>query len=271
MEREAAELLAAAQAQLAARRLSAAEELYSRFIARCAGPGSAPAGAGRDLATALNNRGQIKYLRVEFAAAMEDYTAAIECQPGFEVPYYNRGLVLYRLGTGRAAPQRGPGRGAPAAQSVTPAPPGPGPFPRVTRGRAGQGDPGLRPASQAAVLDPPRCPGTACSRLPARAAVRPAHGAGGELSQSWLTAESALLPKIRPKLQSNSSRFTEGGTCPAPAGERRHTRNKWCGGTCSSPVITGRCSYESALCMQLEIPVCRCAAVPFEMMLFRGE
>ncbi|XP_054675949.1 tetratricopeptide repeat protein 32 isoform X2 [Grus americana] len=44
MEREAAELLAAAQAQLAARRLSAAEELYSRFIARCAGPGSAPAG-----------------------------------------------------------------------------------------------------------------------------------------------------------------------------------------------------------------------------------
>ncbi|XP_075606670.1 tetratricopeptide repeat protein 32 isoform X2 [Balearica regulorum gibbericeps] len=98
MEREVAELLAAAQAQLAARRLSAAEELYSRFIARCAGPGSAPAGVGRDLATALNNRGQIKYLRVEFAAAMEDYTAAIECQPGFEVPYYNRGLVLYRLG-----------------------------------------------------------------------------------------------------------------------------------------------------------------------------
>lgn len=34
---------------------------------------------------------------------MEDYTAAIQCQPGFEVPYYNRGLVLYRLGTGRAA------------------------------------------------------------------------------------------------------------------------------------------------------------------------
>ncbi|XP_076188842.1 tetratricopeptide repeat protein 32 [Aptenodytes patagonicus] len=104
MEREApggaAELLAAAQAQLAARRLAAAEELYSRFIARCAGPaaGPAPAGADRDLATALNNRGQVKYFRVEFAAAMEDYTAAIECQPGFEVPYYNRGLVLYRLG-----------------------------------------------------------------------------------------------------------------------------------------------------------------------------
>ncbi|XP_069661838.1 tetratricopeptide repeat protein 32 [Haliaeetus albicilla] len=102
MEREAEEeaLLSAAQAQLAARRLSAAEELYSRFIARCGGPagGTAPPGAGRDLATALNDRGQIKYLRVEFAAAVEDYTAAIECQPGFEVPYYNRGLVLYRLG-----------------------------------------------------------------------------------------------------------------------------------------------------------------------------
>ncbi|NXL77154.1 TTC32 protein, partial [Leptocoma aspasia] len=42
-----------------------------------------------DLATALNERGQVRYLRVEFAAA---------CQPGFEVPYYNRGLVRYRLG-----------------------------------------------------------------------------------------------------------------------------------------------------------------------------
>lgn len=60
--------------------------------------------ASRDLATAFNNRGHIKYLRVEFAAAMEDYAAAIESQPGFEVPYYNRGLVLYRLGT--AAPGR---------------------------------------------------------------------------------------------------------------------------------------------------------------------
>ncbi|XP_057287774.1 tetratricopeptide repeat protein 32 [Pezoporus wallicus] len=97
MEREraggATKLLAAAQAQLAGRRLAAAEELYSRFIAYGAGPG-----ADHHLATALNDRGHIKYLRVEFAAAMEDYTAAIECQPGFEVPYYNRGLVLYRLG-----------------------------------------------------------------------------------------------------------------------------------------------------------------------------
>ncbi|XP_065537767.1 tetratricopeptide repeat protein 32 isoform X2 [Lathamus discolor] len=97
MEREpaggATELLWAAQARLAARRLAEAEELYSRLIAHSVG-----AGDDRHLATALNDRGHIKYLRVEFAAAMEDYTAAIECQPGFEVPYYNRGLVLYRLG-----------------------------------------------------------------------------------------------------------------------------------------------------------------------------
>ncbi|XP_075564512.1 tetratricopeptide repeat protein 32 [Pelecanus crispus] len=107
MEREAAggaaELLAAAQAQLSARRLSAAEELYGRLIARRAPPAAtaAPAlspRAARRLATALNDRGLIKYCRVEFAAAVEDYTAAIECQPAFEVPYYNRGLVLYRLG-----------------------------------------------------------------------------------------------------------------------------------------------------------------------------
>ncbi|XP_068039502.1 tetratricopeptide repeat protein 32 [Anomalospiza imberbis] len=92
MAGEAAALLAAARAELRARRLSAAEELFSRFIARSA------AGARSDLATALNDRGQVRYLRVEFAAAVQDFTAAIECQPGFEVPYYNRGLVRYRLG-----------------------------------------------------------------------------------------------------------------------------------------------------------------------------
>ncbi|XP_071296367.1 tetratricopeptide repeat protein 32 [Agelaius tricolor] len=92
MAGEAAALLAAARAELRARRLSEAEELFSRFIAR------SPAGARSDLATALNDRGQVRYLRVEFAAAVQDFTAAIECQPGFEVPYYNRGLVRYRLG-----------------------------------------------------------------------------------------------------------------------------------------------------------------------------
>ncbi|XP_038251744.1 tetratricopeptide repeat protein 32 isoform X3 [Dermochelys coriacea] len=51
-----------------------------------------------DLATAFNNRGQIKYMRVDFYEAMDDYTSAIQTQPDFEVPYYNRGLILYRLG-----------------------------------------------------------------------------------------------------------------------------------------------------------------------------
>ena len=51
-----------------------------------------------DLAVALNNRGQIKYLRVDFKEAMEDYTLAIEANNEFEVPYYNRGLIRYRLG-----------------------------------------------------------------------------------------------------------------------------------------------------------------------------
>uniref|UniRef100_A0A8D0HMN9 Tetratricopeptide repeat domain 32 n=1 Tax=Sphenodon punctatus TaxID=8508 RepID=A0A8D0HMN9_SPHPU len=29
---------------------------------------------------------------------MDDYTSAIQTQPEFEVPYYNRGLICYRLG-----------------------------------------------------------------------------------------------------------------------------------------------------------------------------
>lgn len=50
------------------------------------------------LATAYNNRGQIKYLRVDFHEAVEDYTSAIEQDSRFEIPYYNRGLIHYRLG-----------------------------------------------------------------------------------------------------------------------------------------------------------------------------
>lgn len=62
----------------------------------------------------------MRYLRVEFAAAVQDFTAAIECQPGFEVPYYNRGLVRYRLGTSRGgAGQRDPG--SPGSRAGAPA------------------------------------------------------------------------------------------------------------------------------------------------------
>ncbi|XP_069584236.1 tetratricopeptide repeat protein 32 isoform X2 [Ranitomeya imitator] len=51
-----------------------------------------------ELSVAYNNRGQIKYFRVDFYEAMDDYTAAIRLNPKFEVPFYNRGLILYRLG-----------------------------------------------------------------------------------------------------------------------------------------------------------------------------
>lgn len=50
------------------------------------------------LAAAYNNRGQIKYFRVDFYEAIEDYTSAIQADSQFEVPFYNRGLIHYRLG-----------------------------------------------------------------------------------------------------------------------------------------------------------------------------
>lgn len=95
--------LARAQARFEKGDFEEAEALYSAYIRQCAGAalgGAAPGSECRpkDLATAYNNRGQIKYFRVDFDEAMDDYTAAIEVQPDFEVPYYNRGLILYRLG-----------------------------------------------------------------------------------------------------------------------------------------------------------------------------
>nr|XP_048701554.1 tetratricopeptide repeat protein 32 isoform X2 [Caretta caretta] len=94
MEQEPArappDLLSAAHAHFREQRFGPAEELYSRFIARKC--------LTHDLATAFNNRGQIKYMWVDFYEAMDDYTSAIQTQPDFEVPYYNRGLILYRLG-----------------------------------------------------------------------------------------------------------------------------------------------------------------------------
>ncbi|XP_008571458.1 PREDICTED: tetratricopeptide repeat protein 32 [Galeopterus variegatus] len=95
--------LAVAQAHFKKGEYAAAEGLYTAYIRQCAcaaAAGSSPASkcSPEDLATAYNNRGQIKYFRVDFYEAMEDYTSAIEVQPNFEVPYYNRGLILYRLG-----------------------------------------------------------------------------------------------------------------------------------------------------------------------------
>lgn len=102
-EQEGRATLARAQAHFRKGEYAEAEALYSAYIRQCACTASVGAPAGsecspEDLATAYNNRGQIKYFRVDFYEAMDDYTSAIEVQPSFEVPYYNRGLILYRLG-----------------------------------------------------------------------------------------------------------------------------------------------------------------------------
>ncbi|KAG7316349.1 hypothetical protein KOW79_019890 [Hemibagrus wyckioides] len=72
-----------------------AEELYTEFINICMTSGQC---SSTDLAIAYNNRGQVKYFRVDFYEAMDDYSAAIKVSKHLEVPYYNRGLILYRLG-----------------------------------------------------------------------------------------------------------------------------------------------------------------------------
>ncbi|EEB13660.1 conserved hypothetical protein [Pediculus humanus corporis] len=46
----------------------------------------------------LNNTGLEKYKNVDFDDAIIYYTKAIELCDDFDVAYYNRGTVLYRLG-----------------------------------------------------------------------------------------------------------------------------------------------------------------------------
>ncbi|XP_072355009.1 tetratricopeptide repeat protein 32 isoform X3 [Scyliorhinus torazame] len=75
-----------------------AEEFYTKFIHICTAGEWKNKCCAEDLANAYNNRGQIKYLRVDFYEAMDDYTLAIQNKEDFEVPYYNRGLIHYRLG-----------------------------------------------------------------------------------------------------------------------------------------------------------------------------
>ena len=53
------------------------------------------------LALSYNNRGHLKYLRVDFREAVEDYTRAVQCDEALGVAFYNRGLIHYRLGTYR--------------------------------------------------------------------------------------------------------------------------------------------------------------------------
>ncbi|KAF4071098.1 hypothetical protein AMELA_G00281050 [Ameiurus melas] len=88
-------LLNEANNELNSRHWKRAEELYTEFIDTCTASGE---GDSNDLAVAYNNRGQVKYFRVDFYEAMEDYSAAIKANRQFEVAYYNRGLIRYRLG-----------------------------------------------------------------------------------------------------------------------------------------------------------------------------
>lgn len=50
------------------------------------------------MALAYNNRGLVRYLLVEFDAAIEDFTSALHLNDQLAMAYYNRGLVYYRLG-----------------------------------------------------------------------------------------------------------------------------------------------------------------------------
>ena len=71
-------------------RLDEAFKLYTKLIEENSGY--------ENLAKAFNNRGQIKYLRVDFDEAIEDYTNAIKLDNSYAVAYYNRGQIHYRLG-----------------------------------------------------------------------------------------------------------------------------------------------------------------------------
>ena len=52
----------------------------------------------RFLSEMYDARGHVKYLDVDFAAAIEDHTEAIKYNCNSALPYYNRGLIYYRMG-----------------------------------------------------------------------------------------------------------------------------------------------------------------------------
>ncbi|XP_070705703.1 tetratricopeptide repeat protein 32 [Pempheris klunzingeri] len=95
MEENVTQILENAQSEFKRQNYKQAEELYTKFISSCSQSRQCEAS---NLATAYNNRGQIKYLRVDFDEAVEDYTSAIQTDDQFETPFYNRGLIHYRLG-----------------------------------------------------------------------------------------------------------------------------------------------------------------------------
>ncbi|XP_006001169.1 tetratricopeptide repeat protein 32 [Latimeria chalumnae] len=102
MDSEVRSFLEEANREFSNKNYEEAEELYTKFVTACScvreKSGFGDKCSAKDLAIAYNNRGQIKYFRVDFYDAMEDYTLAIQVKEDFEVSYYNRGLIQYRLG-----------------------------------------------------------------------------------------------------------------------------------------------------------------------------
>ncbi|XP_050995219.1 tetratricopeptide repeat protein 32 isoform X2 [Labeo rohita] len=94
MEDNTLKILQKAHDEFNSKNYERAEELYTQFIESSTKSRDCNA---HDLAVAYNNRGQVKYLRVDFYEAMDDYTCAIQINSQFEVPLYNRGLIRYRL------------------------------------------------------------------------------------------------------------------------------------------------------------------------------
>ncbi len=70
------------------------------------------------VALAYNNRGHLRYLKVDFTEAVSDYTAALQHCHSIAVIFYNRGLIHYRLGNEDAIiwPWLGGGMGKTEAQ-----------------------------------------------------------------------------------------------------------------------------------------------------------
>jgi len=55
------------------------------------------------LALIFNNRGHARYMQVEFYRAKDDYDEAIRLDPELGTAYYNRGTILYRMGSYKEA------------------------------------------------------------------------------------------------------------------------------------------------------------------------
>ncbi|GAV03971.1 hypothetical protein RvY_14324 [Ramazzottius varieornatus] len=84
------------------RKFKEAERRYTEYIRYCAAEMDRGRKNSNDLserlALAYNNRGLVRYLLVDFDAAIQDFTSALQLDDQLAVAYYNRGLVHYRLG-----------------------------------------------------------------------------------------------------------------------------------------------------------------------------